>query len=96
MTTGASRNGGLNTYNTVSAANIGEQNATKLGEQKKQVMHNQWVLSQENDKNQKANHNYIHNQEIKTVLKSGLDNSSTGAADSSSIKALQRRCSSQM
>jgi len=61
MPTGASRNGGLNTYNTVSAANIGDQNPKKLGEQKRQVMHNQWVLAQENDKNSKANHNYIHN-----------------------------------
>jgi hypothetical protein len=61
MTTGASRNGGLNAYNTVSAANIGDHNTKKLGEQKRQVMHNQWVLAQENEKNSQANHNYIHN-----------------------------------
>ena len=29
-------------------------------------------------------------------MKTGLDNSSTGATDSTSIKALQRRCSSQL
>jgi len=83
-------------------------------------MHNQWILAQENEKNQAKQYQILQNagisgnhqntkQEIhylskgigitqtqSKLMKTGLDNSSTGATDSTSIKALQRRCSSQI